>query len=674
VLLGWPLLCIDGKEGRRLLPIFQAEIDVAASLEKGRIELTSQEWRTCDLLNSTSQIEDSDVEAMQEVISSLGSKKGATLLNKLEKALKETFPNWDASKNIDIGKMNIGDMINQTLILVGAESQFSQTLVNELRQISMRTDWKNTAAAKLFSPNSPRVADTPEVVAPLALNESQEEAIGKLSTNAVVVVTGPPGTGKSQVISALVSQSWLVEKSVLVTSVNNAAVDVAVARIKELDPALVLRTGNKASREALSQEIESFIERAGNIRVTSRDAQREIEQTRRRFYTTYRNRKDRMKKYRTYLYLQGRLALLSEDLISLNYKLWGQGTARTESRIGILTFISNQLSKEEIQVHTLWSKILRSYLLKKYFLSDFELEDLREWLTFRKEFTKKKKSLDGMSDSCITEHRMKLLDEEWREESKILLTALVRAKLQKNKSAMAGLRTAVLKGQYQAAISASNLKIFPAWAVTAYSAATAIPLTPQHLDLVVIDEASQCSIAATFPLAYRARQLLILGDLNQLRPIIKLNEVDEKTLAAKRSLDIENLRAKRLDHRTSSAFGAFDHSASVESKVLLDEHYRSHSSISHWFNANFYAGNLTLLGSRPTKGLVQGIHWQDIYGKWERGERGSYLNLAECEQVVRSVTDNAHMNLSIGVVTPYARQAQEIQRAPLLSSDRGAIT
>jgi very-short-patch-repair endonuclease len=660
VLLGWPLLCIDGKDGKRVLPIFQAEIDVAASLEKGRIELTSQEWRTCDLLNATSQIEESDVEAMQEVISSLGAKKGVSLLNKLEKALKETFPKWDSSKSTDIGKLNIGEMSNLTLILVGAESQFSQTLVNELRQISMRTDWKNTAAAKLFNPNSPRVADTPEVVAPLALNESQEEAIGKLSTNSVVVVTGPPGTGKSQVISALVSQSWLVEKSVLVTSVNNAAVDVAVARIKELDPALVLRTGNKASREALSQEIESFIERAGNIRFTSRDAQREIEQTRRRFYSTYRNRKDRMKKYRTYLYLQGRLALLSEDLISLNYKLWGQGTARAESGIGILTFIANQLSKEK-NGPSLWTKLLRNYSQKKYFLDEYELEDLQEWLTLRKEFTKKKKSLDGMSDSCITEHRMKLLDEEWREESKILLTALVRAKLQKNKTAMSGLRTAVLKGQYQAAISASNLKIFPAWAVTAYSAATAIPLTPQHLDLVVIDEASQCSIAATFPLAYRAKQLLILGDLNQLRPIIKLNEVDEKNLATKRSLDIEYLRAKRLDHRTSSAFGAFDHSVSAESKVLLDEHYRSHSSISHWFNANFYAGNLTLLGSRPTKGLIQGIHWQDIYGKWERGERGSYLNIAECEQVVRNVTDHAHLNLSIGVVTPYARQAQEIR-------------
>jgi len=660
VLLGWPVLCIDGKEGKRVLPIFQAEIDVAASLEKGRIELSSQEWRTCDLLNATSQIEDSDVEAMQEVISSLSSKKGATLLNKLEKALKETFPKWDASKSIDIGNMNVGDLSNQSLILVGAESQFSQTLVNELRQISMRTDWRNTAAAKLFNTANSRAVDAPEVIAPLALNESQEEAIGKLSTSSVVVVTGPPGTGKSQVISALVSQSWLVEKSVLVTSVNNAAVDVAVARIKELDPALVLRTGNKASREALSQEIESFIERAGDIRITSRDAQREIDQTRRRFYATYRQRKERIRKYRTYLHLQGRLAFLSEDLISLNYKLWGQGIAKAESRIGILSFITNQLSKESTGSN-LGSRLLRKYLEKKFFLSDFEIEDLREWIALRKEFTKKRKSLEGMSDFCITEQRMKLLDEEWREESKVLLKALVRAKLQKNKSVMTGLRNAVLKGQYQAAISSSNLKIFPAWAVTAYSAATAIPLTPNHLDLVVIDEASQCSIAATFPLAYRAKQLLILGDLNQLRPIIKLNELDEKILAAKRGLDIEDLRAKRLDHRTSSAFGAFDYSVVTESKVLLDEHYRSHSSISHWFNANFYAGNLTLLGSRPAKGLQQGIHWQDVYGKWERGERGSYLNIAECEQVIHNVLENVHMNLSIGVVTPYARQAQEIR-------------
>ena len=660
ILLGWPVLCIDGKEGKRILPIFQAEIDVAASLEKGKIELANQEWRTCDLLNATSQIEESDVEALQEVIAALSSKKGASLFSKLDKALKETFPNWDSSKKSVIEKMNVGDLSNLPIIIVGAESQFSQTLVNELRQISIRSDWKNTAASKLFNSSTPKIVDSPEVVAPLALNESQEEAVSKLSSSPVVVVTGPPGTGKSQVISALVSQSWLVEKSILVTSVNNAAVDVAVARIKELDPALVLRTGNKASREALSQEIESFIERAGNIRITSRDAQRDIELTRRRFYSTYRSRREKMKKFRNYLYLQGRLAHISEDLINLNYRLWRQGTSKAESGLGILRFIVNQLSKERKKPN-LWTKILLKYLENKYKLINFDLNDMQEWLQLHKEFLKKKKNLSGMSNSYITEDKMKILDEEWREESKGLLTALVRSSLQKNKTAMTGLRNAVLKGQYQAAISSSNLKIFPAWAVTAYSAATAIPLTPNHIDLVVIDEASQCSIAAILPLAYRAKQLLILGDLNQLRPIIKLSEIDEKSLAIKRKLDVENLREKKLDHRTSSAFGAFDHSVTADSKVLLDEHYRSHSSISHWFNANFYAGNLSLLGSRPTKGLLQGIHWQDIYGKWERGERGSYLNVAECEQVVRNVSEYAHMNLSIGVVTPYARQAQEIR-------------
>jgi very-short-patch-repair endonuclease len=106
---------------------------------------------------------------------------------------------------------------------------------------------------------------------------------------------------------------------------------------------------------------------------------------------------------------------------------------------------------------------------------------------------------------------------------------------------------------------------------------------------------------------------------------------------------------------------ATDKATSVDAKVLLDEHYRSHSSISHWFNANFYSGNLTLLGSRPSKSLTQGLFWRDIYGNWERGNRGSYLNTAECKEVVKIVKENSTNGISIGVVTPYALQAQEIR-------------
>ncbi len=40
----------------------------------------------------------------------------------------------------------------------------------------------------------------------------------------VTVITGPPSTGKSQLVAAVVANQWLAQRSVLVTSTNNGAV------------------------------------------------------------------------------------------------------------------------------------------------------------------------------------------------------------------------------------------------------------------------------------------------------------------------------------------------------------------------------------------------------------------------------------------------------------------
>jgi hypothetical protein len=53
------------------------------------------------------------------------------------------------------------------------------------------------------------------------------------------------------------------------------------------------------------------------------------------------------------------------------------------------------------------------------------------------------------------------------------------------------------------------------WATSTHSVRR-LELTPKLFDLVVIDEASQCSIAAVLPLLYRARRALIIGDPMQL--------------------------------------------------------------------------------------------------------------------------------------------------------------
>jgi len=62
------------------------------------------------------------------------------------------------------------------------------------------------------------------------------------------------------------------------------------------------------------------------------------------------------------------------------------------------------------------------------------------------------------------------------------------------------------------------LRAVPVWITTA-QAAQAIPLLPELFDIVIIDEASQCTLTNLLPLIYRGKTLAVIGDEQQLPAI-----------------------------------------------------------------------------------------------------------------------------------------------------------
>ncbi|MFJ9020222.1 AAA domain-containing protein [Streptomyces sp. NPDC102259] len=88
-----------------------------------------------------------------------------------------------------------------------------------------------------------------QVVAPLELNEGQEAVIRAVMVRRLTVATGPPGTGKSQLIVNAVATARAAGQTVLVASTNNKAVDEVWERCEDLAPGLLVRTGNQAAVE-----------------------------------------------------------------------------------------------------------------------------------------------------------------------------------------------------------------------------------------------------------------------------------------------------------------------------------------------------------------------------------------------------------------------------------------
>lgn len=88
-----------------------------------------------------------------------------------------------------------------------------------------------------------------QVVAPLELNEGQEAVIRAAMVRKLTVATGPPGTGKSQLIVNAVATARAAGQTVLVASTNNKAVDEVWERCEALAPGLLVRTGNQTAVE-----------------------------------------------------------------------------------------------------------------------------------------------------------------------------------------------------------------------------------------------------------------------------------------------------------------------------------------------------------------------------------------------------------------------------------------
>ena len=85
-----------------------------------------------------------------------------------------------------------------------------------------------------------------ELIPVSSLDDSQASVVAHALSNRFTVVTGAPGTGKTQVILNIIANALMMDKSVLVASKNNKAVDNVKERFDKIDSSqFLLRFGKK---------------------------------------------------------------------------------------------------------------------------------------------------------------------------------------------------------------------------------------------------------------------------------------------------------------------------------------------------------------------------------------------------------------------------------------------
>ena len=99
-------------------------------------------------------------------------------------------------------------VFNLVMAFKGELDVATRSLIKDLRWMTGVTDWRASAARFLFE-TAPAPAPSLPTSCAMELNDSQEQALASASNAPLTVITGPPGTGKSQTVAAIVADAWL---------------------------------------------------------------------------------------------------------------------------------------------------------------------------------------------------------------------------------------------------------------------------------------------------------------------------------------------------------------------------------------------------------------------------------------------------------------------------------
>ena len=677
IIYGWPTLVIVGRDRRpRVAPLFVVQIESKKDSANG--------WQ----LHASTEPE-------YNAAITAGGGFDPSVAEDIADLLRNGLPFGDAEAFADIaadtaGLLGLGirspldpgtldphvrrtqGAYNAAISVLAERSAFNTVLLHELKHLQARTDWANTAAAHLiaggFAPKRDRPLPSGPLAAPLPSNRSQEEALERLRREPLTIVTGPPGTGKTQLVVNAVTNAWLDGDKVLVTSTNNGAVDVAVERAEQdIGSGLLMRTGRRVEREQAPGRTTAALDRAKKERGDPAEARAALKRTADQRAASIEKlaRLDRLDD--ELLSVVEELETTRSELTAVAGALWSGGRAPT------LPFDSARIGRRAERLLRAWFfRRFRARRLRRRLgcVETASLERIATWAQLDRHRSTLSRRLEAGRD----EHRQLKAevgdpavvipnrDRKWAEASLCAIRADSAARIRSGAGRLGVFGRAQAGGAAFRNIVGNALPDLRGWACTALSAGSNFPLEAGLFDLVIVDEASQCSLAAVLPLAYRARRLAAVGDPCQLQPIVPLGDGILQMIAEEAGFDSDDLRRRGIHHKSGSAYLAFEYPAGKSAPpVLLNEHYRCHPHIARWFNRTFYNNELTVLTGVSERDRT--ILWQDVEGKAERPRSGmSWGNRAEAGQVAEWLGVLLKSGSSVGVVTPYSAQAQLIER------------
>lgn len=413
-------------------------------------------------------------------------------------------------------------------------------------------------------------------------------------------IQGPPGTGKTNTILNTIATAFFNEKTVLFTSYNNHPIDSVFEQLRDIRyrgnpiPLPVIRLGNTEKVEEALDEIKRLYLQTKEMKVYARTLERnrddKIERTARL--------SELLKRYEEILDLRERKEaierlLQAEQNLTFRVELQSRQLSQIEKRISGIEEVREEDAMPLIDDDEEEFRKYLYYISAKYIqrLGEPKNQDLLDIVL-----------MEGSRKLQVTEFNRYLSQEENMKKF---------------------------------------LRIFPVVITTCISAHRLGAPKP-YFDMVIMDEASQCNCAVSLVPIIRGKNLMLVGDPQQLSPVIVLDPKNNQALKKRYKI------SREYDYMENSIYKTYLACDSVSDEILLSYHYRCHEKIIEFNNKKYYNGKLKIRSSvQEDTPLV----YLDLE---EDPAAGKNTAPAEAAKIIEFVQENR--DKKIGIITPFTNQ------------------
>ncbi|MFA4934550.1 MAG: AAA domain-containing protein, partial [Candidatus Methanoperedens sp.] len=539
---------------------------------------------------------------------------------------------------------------NKSIIYFGERTGYTWGLLKELDWLKkMQTNrLMSTSLNYLFNPNELINQKNNGEIKPILnifpLNLSQSEAVHNAFLKKITVVTGPPGTGKSQVVLNILANAVWNNNVVLFASRNNQAVNVVWEKMSKIIPSeLIMRMGSGEYRKQTKTSLIELLKNRCTICENIHDVEKlqkelDIKNSAIEEIKSKINEMSKINKSIEDALIN--IEIFSKTLPSELIEICGKipinlDILELKNDISIISSESSffikllklifpgYFRKKEYQIFRKYYDGL-NLEYKKFFdknlqPSDFEILKGLNWLlaitqisASNEEINASKSKLKHYSSLFNYLNQIKTIENE-----KVPISGEILKNFWLNKISQIEptnqndilkyfdttekLEKYIPQDMYfnikcrQIKSFEETTKFLPVWIVTNLSAKNSFPLHENIFDLLVIDEASQCDIASALPLLFRAKNIVIIGDPEQLKFITTLKTSTEQKIASTKG--IVEYYSDAFSYCKNSIFDLSERTINTvnDPVIFLNEHYRCHKDIITYSNKYFYGEKLNIL-------------------------------------------------------------------------------